>query len=106
MKTLASYLAGDWHLGAGPAITLVNPATEEPLALVHGHGLDLGAALAHARGPGRSALAALTFAERGALLAALAPSTAPARSCSIWRSPPAAIPAATPSSTSTARPAR
>jgi 3,4-dehydroadipyl-CoA semialdehyde dehydrogenase len=72
MKTLASYLAGDWHLGAGPAITLVNPATEEPLALVHGHGLDLGAALAHARGPGRSALAALTFAERGALLAALA----------------------------------
>ena len=26
MKTLASYLTGDWHLGAGPAIILVNPA--------------------------------------------------------------------------------
>ena len=72
MKTLASYLAGDWHLGAGPVTTLVNPATEEPLAQVQGHGLDLGAAIAHARGPGRAALAALTFAERGALLAALA----------------------------------
>ncbi len=72
MKTLASYLVGDWHLGAGPAVTLVNPATEEPLAEVHGRDLDLAGAVAHARGPGRAALAALTFAERGALLADLA----------------------------------
>ena len=72
MKTLASYLAGDWHLGAGPAITLVNPATEEPLAEVHGRGLALGGAIDHARSVGRAALAALTFAERGAILANLA----------------------------------
>ncbi|HVV83834.1 MAG TPA: 3,4-dehydroadipyl-CoA semialdehyde dehydrogenase [Kofleriaceae bacterium] len=72
MKTLASYLAGDWHLGAGPALTLVNPATEEPLAEVHGHGLALGAAVAHARTVGRASLGAMTFAERGAVLAALA----------------------------------
>ncbi len=72
MKTLASYLAGDWHLGAGPTTTLVNPATEEPLAAVGGHGLDLAGALAHGRGAGRAALAALTFAERGAVLAELA----------------------------------
>ncbi len=72
MKTLASYLAGDWHLGAGPAIILVNPATEAPLAEVHGRGLALGAAVDHARSVGRPALAALTFAERGAILANLA----------------------------------
>lgn len=72
MKTLASFLVGDWHLGAGPVVTLVNPATEEPMAAVQGHGLDLGGALAHARGRGRAALTALSFAERGALLAQLA----------------------------------
>ena len=49
MKTLASYLAGDWHLGAGPAVSLVNPATEEPIAEVHGRGLPLAEAMAHAR---------------------------------------------------------
>ena len=72
MKTLASYLAGDWHLGAGPAVSLVNPATEEPIAEVHGRQLPLAAAMAHARAVGGPALAAMTFAERGAVLATLA----------------------------------
>ena len=72
MKTLPSYLAGAWTLGAGPAITLVNPATEEPLAQAHGRGLDLAGALRFARERGGPALRAMTFAERGALCAALA----------------------------------
>ena len=72
MKTLASYLVGDWRLGAGPAVTLVNPATEEPLAEVHGRGLALAEALYHARTLGKAELAALTFADRGAVLANLA----------------------------------
>jgi len=32
MKTLRSYLGGRWIEGSGAAQTLVNPATEEPLA--------------------------------------------------------------------------
>jgi 3,4-dehydroadipyl-CoA semialdehyde dehydrogenase len=72
MKTLASYLAGAWTLGAGPATPLVNPATEETLAEAHGRGLDFGAALRFARERGGPALRAMTFAERGALCAALA----------------------------------
>ncbi len=72
MKTLASYLAGTWTTGAGPAITLVNPATEAPLAVVHGRELDLGAAVRFARERGGPALRARSFAERGAMLTALA----------------------------------
>ena len=72
MKTLASYLAGTWTVGDGPATPLVNPATEEPLAQALGRGLDLGGALRVARERGGPALRARSFAERGALLAALA----------------------------------
>lgn len=68
MKTLRSYLSGRWSEGSGPPQTLVNPATEEPLAQVSSDGLDLAAALDHARKNGGPALRALTFAERGALL--------------------------------------
>ncbi len=72
MKTLASHLTGAWIAGDGPAATLVNPTTEEPIAVAHGRGLDFAAALAFARDRGGPALRALTFAERGALCAALA----------------------------------
>ncbi len=72
MKTLASHLAGAWTLGDGPAIPLVNPTTEDPLAWAHGRGLDLGGALRFARERGGPALRAASFAERGALCAALA----------------------------------
>ena len=72
MEILASYLAGAWQPGAGPATSLMNPTTDEPVATVHGHGLDLGAALAYARDRGGAALGALTFAERGERLAAMA----------------------------------
>jgi len=34
MKTLRSYIGGRWVEGSGAPQTLVNPATEEPLAQV------------------------------------------------------------------------
>nr|MBA3539867.1 aldehyde dehydrogenase family protein [Deltaproteobacteria bacterium] len=73
MQLLASYLAGSWtHGSTGKAIALVNPATEAVIAEVPGGAHDLAAAFAHARGVGARELAALTFAQRGALLAQLA----------------------------------
>jgi len=70
-KLLASYLAGRWQTGGGTPTTLVNPATEEPLARASSAGLDLGEAMAFAREAGRG-LRAMTFAERGAVLGAMA----------------------------------
>ena len=72
MKTLCSYLGDRWVEGSGAAQTLVNPATEEPLAQVSSEGLELAAALDHARRKGGPALRALSFAERGALLKEMA----------------------------------
>src|SRR5258705_4672560 len=72
MKTLRSYLSDRWVEGSGAPQTLVNPATEEPLAQVSSDGLDLAAALEHARGKGGPALRALSFAERGNLLKEMA----------------------------------
>jgi oxepin-CoA hydrolase/3-oxo-5,6-dehydrosuberyl-CoA semialdehyde dehydrogenase len=68
MLTLRSYVAGAWAEGKGTLQTLVNPATEEPLARAGTGGIDMAAALAHARTKGGPALRALSFAERGALL--------------------------------------
>jgi 3,4-dehydroadipyl-CoA semialdehyde dehydrogenase len=72
MRILASYLGGQWHPGQGQLSPLVNPTTEDVVAQVHTQGQDLAAAFAHARRDGRGALAALTFAQRGELLHALA----------------------------------
>src|SRR5437773_2739341 len=71
MRTLPSYLCGAWAEGKGDLQTLVNPATEEPLARAGAGGLDRKAALEHARSKGGPGLRALTFAERGALLQAM-----------------------------------
>jgi oxepin-CoA hydrolase/3-oxo-5,6-dehydrosuberyl-CoA semialdehyde dehydrogenase len=72
MQLLASYLHGTWSQGAGSRTPLVNPATEEVLAEVATGGHDLAAAFAHARDVGGRELAGMTFAQRGALLGALA----------------------------------
>jgi len=72
MQLLASYLGGSWSVGSGSTQTLVNPATEAPLAEVHAGGHDLAAAFGHARTTGARELGTLTFAARGAVLAALA----------------------------------
>lgn len=72
MKTLHSYLGDRWIEGSGARQMLVNPATEGVLAQVSNEGLDLAAALAHARNKGGPALRALSFAERGMLLKEMA----------------------------------
>lgn len=71
MKTLSSYLCDSWQAGDGVQETLVNPATLEELAMASSAGLDLGAAMRHARDVGGPALRAMTFAERGAMVKAV-----------------------------------
>ncbi len=71
MQVLASYVEGAWFRGNGKASTLVNPATEAPLAECSTEGLDFAKALAFAREQGGAALRALTFGERGELLLAM-----------------------------------
>jgi oxepin-CoA hydrolase/3-oxo-5,6-dehydrosuberyl-CoA semialdehyde dehydrogenase len=71
MQTLRSHVGGGWVEGTGALDTLVNPATEEPLARAGAGGIDRKAALEFARARGGPALRALTFAERGALLKAV-----------------------------------
>jgi 3,4-dehydroadipyl-CoA semialdehyde dehydrogenase len=67
--TLRSYVQERWVEGQGALATLVNPATEEPLARTGTGGIDFGAALEHARSSG-PALREMTFAQRGELLRA------------------------------------
>src|SRR5262245_17953617 len=71
MRTLRSYVSGGWVEGRGELDTLVNPATEEPLARAGSAGIDRAGALEHARREGGRALRGLGFAERGALLKAM-----------------------------------
>jgi oxepin-CoA hydrolase/3-oxo-5,6-dehydrosuberyl-CoA semialdehyde dehydrogenase len=68
MQLLASYLSGAWCPGSGARTALVNPATEHPLAEVSAGGHDLAAAYAFAR----AAELPATFAQRAAVLGALA----------------------------------
>jgi 3,4-dehydroadipyl-CoA semialdehyde dehydrogenase len=72
MLELRSYVAGRWVAGTGAARTLLNPATEEPLARASSEGVDFESALEHARSVGGPALRAMSFAERGAALKAVA----------------------------------
>ncbi len=70
MLTLRSYLEDRWVEGQGAHATLVNPATEAPLALASTGGIDFGKALAHARDVGGPGLRSMTFAQRGEMLRA------------------------------------
>jgi len=72
MLELRSYVGGRWVAGTGAAHTLLNPTTEEPLAQASSEGVDLASALHHARSVGGPALRAMSFAERGAALKAIA----------------------------------
>ncbi len=72
MHTLSSYMCGEWHEGEGAPTFLHDAATGEPVAELRQGGLDRGAALAYARSVGGPALRALTFAQRGEMLGALA----------------------------------
>lgn len=71
MQTLESYILGRWQRGEGAAQGLYNPTTEVSIAEVRSSSIDARAVLDHARSRGGSALAKLSFAERGALLKAL-----------------------------------
>ena len=68
MRTLRSYLLGSWSEGTGRESLLTNPTTEEPIARVLDMDVDFAAVLAHAREQGGSALRALPYAARAALL--------------------------------------
>lgn len=68
MKTLRSYVRGNWHEAQGGFVTLVDPSTEEEIARASSEGIDFGAVLAHARERGGPALRAMTFAQRSQLL--------------------------------------
>lgn len=68
MKTLRSYVSGEWYVATEGYVPLVNPSTEEEIARVSSAGLDTAAALEHALTTGGPALRAMTFAERGTML--------------------------------------
>ncbi len=69
---LKSYLCGAWQEVVGESVELVNPTTEEVLATVGRGAQDTAAALAFAREVGGAKLKAMSFADRGQLLAAMA----------------------------------
>ncbi len=69
---LESYVSGQWQAGKGEGRSLFNPVTGAVIATADAGGIDVAAALAHARTRGGAALAAMNFAERGALLKAIA----------------------------------
>jgi 3,4-dehydroadipyl-CoA semialdehyde dehydrogenase len=72
MIRLQSYLSGCWQDGTGIGAKLVNPVSLETIATASGDGLNLAAALDHARAVGGPALRALTFAQRAGLINAVA----------------------------------
>ena len=69
---IESYVEDRWVAGEGEGAPLINPATGEVLATASTAGIDLGAALRHARAVGGPALRALGFAQRAAILKTLA----------------------------------
>ena len=72
MIRLSSYVQDQWAEGTGDTAVLVNPSTEQPVAETTTGGIDMAAALAHARNIGGPALRAMTFAQRGELLKQMA----------------------------------
>jgi oxepin-CoA hydrolase/3-oxo-5,6-dehydrosuberyl-CoA semialdehyde dehydrogenase len=65
---LKSFVNSEWLEGDGKLVTLLNPATEEPLAETTTSGINFSAALEHARSVGGPALRSMTFAERAEIL--------------------------------------
>ncbi len=69
MKKLGSYVMGSWVSGTSE-VALVNPSTEETLALLAGGGFDAARTVDEARTAGGRALRELGFAGRAKLLMA------------------------------------
>ena len=68
MKTLRSYVNGQWHEPVEGFVELLNPANEDSLGRISSHGVDFAEAVRHARREGGPGLRAMSFVERGALL--------------------------------------
>lgn len=71
-QPLPNYLGGRWVAGRGAGTPLFDPVLGHELVRVDANGLDLTGGFAHARQTGGAALRALTYRERGELLAAVA----------------------------------
>jgi 3,4-dehydroadipyl-CoA semialdehyde dehydrogenase len=69
---LANYVSGNWIEGKGDGVPLIDPVTGEELARATSDGIDLASALDYARTKAGPALRAMSFAERGGLLRAVA----------------------------------
>jgi oxepin-CoA hydrolase/3-oxo-5,6-dehydrosuberyl-CoA semialdehyde dehydrogenase len=71
MKTLRSYVAGNWHEARSGFVPLVNPSTEEVIGQASSRGVDIAATLEIATRQAGPILRDLSFAERGDLLKAM-----------------------------------
>ncbi|MFN0059326.1 MAG: 3,4-dehydroadipyl-CoA semialdehyde dehydrogenase [Planctomycetota bacterium] len=71
MKTLRSFVAGDWHTAGAGFVPLHDPCSEAVIAQASSAGIDFRAALEFARTHGGAALRELTFAQRSELLLAM-----------------------------------
>jgi 3,4-dehydroadipyl-CoA semialdehyde dehydrogenase len=70
-ELLANFIAGRWQAGTGTGTPLLDPVLGTELVRVDATGLDLAAAFDFAREQGGAALRALSYRERGAMLAAV-----------------------------------
>ena len=70
-ELLANFVSGKWQTGQGAGVPLLDPVTGAELVRVDASGLDLSAAFTFAREQGGTALRALSYAQRGALLSAV-----------------------------------
>ncbi len=68
MHVVKSYLVDSWIAGQEPTTPLFDAYTGKVMAITSSKGLDLRAALAHARDVGGPALRAMTFTQRGELI--------------------------------------
>jgi oxepin-CoA hydrolase/3-oxo-5,6-dehydrosuberyl-CoA semialdehyde dehydrogenase len=72
VPTLTSHVCGAPSTARGESVALLNPATEETVAIANCGGVDFAKVAAFAREQGGPALRALTFAQRGELLGRMA----------------------------------
>ena len=70
-ELLLNHFAGRAQAGTGPGTALIDPVLGTEIARVDATGLDLAAGFAFARERGGAALRALSYAQRGALLASI-----------------------------------
>lgn len=71
-QKLPNFLSGQWTMGSGAGMPLIDPVLGTELVQVDATGLDLDAGFAFAREQGGSALRALSYRQRAQMLAAAA----------------------------------